>query len=530
MYKLLIVDDEPLVQIGVKSMLKWEEYNIEVIGTAANGKQAIELMNKNMPDIVITDVKMPLMDGLQLVKYCMENFDSYQAFIILTSYEEFELAKEAIKYNVIDYLVKLELTAESLEESIKKSLIKVKKNKGDNSENVNIINNIYEKFFFRLLYNLFKDEDDMKSEIKDLKLELEGKILNTCFCEIYEENEEEIEEDIIRNKYMCTLNMLQEISGKYLKCFVIPLDLKRFSLICFYNESNPSDINNSLNISMNKICSTINKYFNVQIKVGIGNLYDDIKYIPISFQEARECFNSSEINSENIQFYCNVSKLNHKDKVFNISIFKDDLIKAFEEYDAHLLKNIFSKIINFFYENNTGYLQALDCSCNLLYLSLNLLPEGEKYINEIFSSDLDGYRSIYNKKNIDQIIQWLNYFCERLCEILEERRKTYKNHIVSQVKKYINTHLEEKLFLNDIADIYQISPSYLSAIFKRYCNIGFSEYINNAKVNKAKELLKENYKVYEVSDKMGFESAFYFSKVFKKVTGCSPKEYIQKQG
>ncbi|MDF2884992.1 MAG: hypothetical protein K0R54_5563 [Clostridiaceae bacterium] len=143
---------------------------------------------------------------------------------------------------------------------------------------------------------------------------------------------------------------------------------------------------------------------------------------------------------------------------------------------------------------------------------------------------MDGYKSIYQKKNVEQIIGWITLLRDRLCEYMQERKKNYTNNTINHVKKFINEHLEEKLSLNEIASIYSISPSYLSALFKKYCNIGFSEYITQMKINRAKELLlKENYKVYEVSDMLGFESAFYFSKVFKKVTGYSPKEYTQKQ-
>lgn len=138
MYKLLIVDDEPLVQIGVKSMLNWGDYGIEVIGSASNGKQALDIIESNIPDIVITDIKMPIMDGLELTKNCIENLEKPPAFTILTSYEEFELAKRAIRYNVVDYLIKLELDANVLQESIEKALVKIKKNH-EEKENLPII-------------------------------------------------------------------------------------------------------------------------------------------------------------------------------------------------------------------------------------------------------------------------------------------------------------------------------------------------------------------------------------------------------
>ena len=122
MIKLLIADDEPLVQIGIRSMLKWEEFGIEICGVASNGQAALEMIRTHSPQIVITDIKMPIMNGLTLAKTCREEFGSIPLFIILTSYEEFPLIKEALSYQAIDYLIKLELDEQTLAGSIHKAM------------------------------------------------------------------------------------------------------------------------------------------------------------------------------------------------------------------------------------------------------------------------------------------------------------------------------------------------------------------------------------------------------------------------
>lgn len=533
MYKLLIVDDEPLVQIGVKSMLNWGDYEIEVIGSAANGKQALDIIETNSPDIVITDIKMPIMDGLELTKYCIDNLKKPPVFIILTSYEEFELAKQAIKYNVIDYLIKLELDAKLLGECIKKAIVQVKNKK----EETHLVSNgeeliayaLEEKFFVKLLYDLFESEEQLNMQLKDLKLDFHGDKFLACFCEIYGLNEKMLQDEQILNQYVCTLNMVKEIAVKYLKCFILSLDYKHFAIICCFEKSKTDNINELVSASLEKVCLMISKYFNVHIKIGVGNAYDKLQAVNVSFEEARRCLNSG-ISEENMKFYSEFKKSNYLKDTVDIALFKEDLMKAFEEYNTESLYMILSQIMKIFNEQPDKYLQALDCACNILYLCLNLLPDGEKCINGIFSTEIDGYKSIYQKKNVEQITRWFSWLRDKLCEYLEERKKNYKNNTINHVKKYINGHLEDKLSLNEIASLHSISPSYLSALFKKYCDVGFSEYITQMKINKAKELLlKENYKVYEVSDMLGFESAFYFSKVFKKVTGYSPKEYTQKQ-
>lgn len=159
MIKLLIVDDEPLVQIGIKSMLRWDELGIEVCGTAMNGKAALEMIRQYRPDIVITDIKMPVMNGLELVKICRDEFGPIPLFIILTSFEEFSLIKEAMSYQAVDYLIKLELDPGSLKSSIEKASERLEELKAKESFRQNqgrpTLLSYHDKFFMRLLHNLF---------------------------------------------------------------------------------------------------------------------------------------------------------------------------------------------------------------------------------------------------------------------------------------------------------------------------------------------------------------------------------------
>ena len=121
MINILIADDEPLVQAGIKSMIDWEAHDMNIVGTATNGAAAYEMIKEYAPEIVITDIKMPVMSGLELAGKCYKEGLTLPVFIILTSYEDFQYAKEALTYHAIDYLVKLELTPEVLAASIKRA-------------------------------------------------------------------------------------------------------------------------------------------------------------------------------------------------------------------------------------------------------------------------------------------------------------------------------------------------------------------------------------------------------------------------
>lgn len=212
--------------------------------------------------------------------------------------------------------------------------------------------------------------------------------------------------------------------------------------------------------------------------------------------------------------------------VFNFSLFRRDIRRAYDEYDEKALYDIFTSIIELFDTQQAHYVQALDAAVNILYLSLSLLKNGEQIVSEIFRDRNNGYRSLYELGSVPQILEWLGVFRDGLCANFAARNKDYKNHIVVQVKRYINEHVREKLTLNKVAEVFNISPNYLSGLFSKYNEVGFSDYINQSKVDEAKRMMRDGaLKIYEISDLLDFESAFYFSRVFKKVTGVSPRDY-----
>lgn len=195
MFKLLLADDEPLSLIGLQSMLKWGDYDISICGIAHNGKEALELIRIKSPDIVIIDIKMPLANGLEVLKNCREKDENLPLFIMLTSYEEFAYVKKAIKYQALDYLVKMELTSEILGNTISKAISILRTLKKDNSF-LNFscaagIESFYEKFFIRLYNNLFESREQFDIQRKELGLDFSFFAYTVCCCEICNFNIEE---------------------------------------------------------------------------------------------------------------------------------------------------------------------------------------------------------------------------------------------------------------------------------------------------------------------------------------------------
>ena len=530
MIKLLIVDDEPLVQIGIKSMLNWEEYGIEICGTAMNGQAALDMIEEYAPEIVITDIKMPIMNGLELAGKCRDTYGSLPLFIFLTSYEEFPLIKQALSYQAVDYLIKLELDAECLKKTIGAALKRLDELRSSEAykkedDRRPLLQNYNDKFFMRLLHNLFDSREQFEIQVKDLRLDFSGSCFVAAHGEIHSQKDGDMTPAQQMNLYSSSLQMVREILIKYRTCHVMSLDKRHFAVIFCFDEQKEDNFV-LLREAWDNACLMVHNYFSVRITAGLGTAVEDPLKISESYQEARQAFSLADEETPVVPF----SRAT-EDSVrnsFNMAVFKGSLTKAFEEFDTDALYSTISQIMELFSSHPMRYVQALDGACNLLYLAISLLPDGDKTMDQIFAENKDGYRSIYKTNSVEQVNRWLEQVRDGLCQFLQSRRKTYKDHVVTNVQKYINGHIDERLSLNEVAAVFGLSPNYLSSLFKKNCGVGFSEYITQRKISRAKALLMEqDVKIYEVADQLGFESAFYFSKVFKKVEGVSPREYVQ---
>lgn len=529
MINLLIADDEPLVQVGIKSMLNWDLYNINIVGTAMNGAAAYDMILEYKPEIVITDIKMPVLSGLDLAKRIYEEGRVLPVFIILTSYEEFQYLKEAISYQVIDYLVKLELTPEVLLTSIKRAIEKVSRLSTMEIFTTSLESSIFllkEQFYTRLILNLFESENQFETQSQNLNLNFNYKAFAASYVKIHSEKINIMTPEQRLNLYTSSLQMTRELTAKYIPCYIISLDTKHFSIVFFLDDNSADEFKKKIHHTLEQVSSMLFNYYSVIMLVSIGSLVPCPLLIATSFQDAKQIF--TQVNSEKpILFVNDTIHSKQLKNVFNMSLFKENIRKAYAEFDEKALYDIFTSIITIFKNYSTHYVQALDAASNILYLSLSLLNNGEQVVTEIFKDKYNGYRSLYEMTNVVQILEWLTIFRDGLCESFTTHNKDYKNRIVINVKKYINEHIEEKLTLNKVADLFSISPNYLSVLFSKYNDVGFTDYINQSKISSAKKMLSEgDLKIYEISDLLGFESAFYFSRVFKKVTGVSPRDFM----
>ena len=500
MVQLLIVDDEPLVQIGIRSMLNWESMGIEIAGTATNGRQAYDMILEKHPEIVITDIKMPIMDGMQLIEKC-QSLEHPPLFILLTSYEEFALVKQAISYQVLDYLVKLELTEDVLKTAVQKALDILEKERKQAAipESGSDLSLLQDNFYIRLLLNLFETEEQFATQCDLLSVRFTDAGYTVAYLEMQ--------------------NTRQSASA--VASSDITLYRSSYQMIRSYHQL--------LTDALTQTGDMLHNYYSIKILASVGSLVENPRDLSASYSDARQIFPDVRQSDSAVIFADEDNPAREEHNVFNIAIFKDELQKAFNEYDPEALSAVFHDIIDLFSNDKRHYSQALSAASNVLHLTLSCLSNGEEQLNQIFSESANGYNCLYEAETVPQVLSWMTVLCDGLCRLFSEHNKDYKNRTISAVKKYINEHVDEKITLNQLSDVFNISPNYLSILFSKYNDMGFIDYVNHAKIECAKEMLDEGtLKIYEISDKLGYESAFYFSRVFKKVEGMSPRDYINR--
>jgi two-component system response regulator YesN len=522
--KLIIADDEPLVLVGLQSMLSWNELGIEIVAVARNGKQVEEAIAKEKPDLVITDIKMPIKSGLTVLKESSKTYGRIPLFILLTSYEEFSFVKEALTLQAVDYLVKLELTEQSLRTSVTKALGMLEELKAERGHTFPLLErsamqSFRDKFFVRLFNGLIDSRQSFETQKHELQISFDERWYAVCYVQIHSKQEEaEV------NLYYSTVGMLKETLGRYLTTYITSLDLHHLAITFCLTDEQVQHYRTIIRQVLEKTLQVIYNYFSVQLVCCVGHTVQDPYHLNESFLSARQLM-ACRSDERTILV---AERRNNEGSSFNLDPFKARLTSAFEELDAARLAKVLEDIAMELEQQNIHSLQAVETASNILYMAITLLPDGQNLVQSAFPDEGGGYRQIYSFATTAQCSAYLRQLAAGLTEQLQSRRQDYRAKVVANIQQYIKEHVTRKLNLGEVALMFGFSQNYLSSLFSRYSGCSFVEYTTNAKIAAAKEMMANgDYKVYEIADKLGFESSFYFSKVFKKVEGVSPRQYLQ---
>ena len=522
-HRVIIADDEPLVLIGLEDLIDWGSEGFEIISKARNGKELSEQIAKSQPDLVITDIKMPIKSGIEVMEDERKKGSPLPLFILLTSFEEFELIKKAMSLEAVDYIIKLELEKEQLISALRKAKAKIEEIKGK-SESQNEVDErqmLQERYLMRCLFSL----DAHEAEAEDVGINLDYPYFVVSYITLPEILREEDKNKSVSLFYSAT-RLLKETVNRYTTCYVIQLDLGHIAAIFPFTEKTRSGYRSYIFSAFKTSKESLGDYFSLNATFAVGPIVNHFTLLSDSFYKARLLAARKEESNEEISFFDHSQ--NQEMRMKGIDLDGKMLSKAFSEMNADLLSEAFERLISSIREAGVTKVHAIDASGSVLYMAMNSINDFQEILEQIFpsSENIFSYRVIYQARNIDDVIAWLERLKNGLEKVFREQKLDYRLKTVQSVQAYIKNNITGNLDLGSVASIFGYSKNYLSSLFTKYAKVSFIDYVNNAKIERAKMMLSDpNAMVYEVATALGFDSPFYFSKVFKKITGTSPTAY-----
>lgn len=526
MLRTLLVDDEPLVLVGLKSLVDWQKLGFEVIGTASNGQLAYNIIESVKPDVIITDIKMPVMDGLELMERCISQLSYKPVFVFLTSYDEFVLARMALRLGAWDYVLKLELTQERITNILESIAARYAKS---HSKKLNQTYQDSTKLYRDMIGGYYVHEWEIEDEAVQQDIALLGKPYVIGVLNLMDDQTSTGPSGSLPKTMQYVKDMFFEVMAKVYDIRLIPLNRTSMVLILHQKHEDEGENMEEVSAIIGDTLTTICKYFRVELVCGLGEFHSMYTEMDEAYHEALEALEYVEHGSR-VGYKSKQKDLPHNKRSFNIKFLQRDLTKAIEHRDLGDVRKILDELIDLLTHHHASAVQGVDLCSRLIFLLLGLLDQGEQLLEQIFDKDPDGYRSIYASQQLVDVTAWLMKLRDGFQIILPLEGDEQDHYVVKKVVRYIRHHYDEKFTLNELAHRYGLTPNYLSAVFKKQMGIGFNEYVANTRVNVAKQLLLESdKKINEVAGCLGFDNAYYFSKVFKRVTGQSPRNYMIEQ-
>lgn len=536
MIKVFLVEDEAIVRRGIRNNIPWEKEGFEFAGEASDGELAYPMIKKIKPDIVITDIKMPFMDGLELASIIKKELPDTK-IIILSGYNEFDYAKKAISIGVTDYQLK-PVSSEKLLETIKRvgDLVReeqeqkklLEEYKKENRENME---QSKAKLFYAMVENTLSTAEILEWG-NWLGMDMTASYYTVILLKIMSSSEE--------NTYQESLVECEEKVEQFLQKQECIYYFKRwgegwFLLVRSEDEEEFSQLIRGLREFMRGVIPEKEKD-NLHYFGGIGNTVQRLRDVRQSFISANRVFTArffTELNQviteENLRKDQEAEKENEDLKDINISNMDrkllEDFLKVGDVDEAGLFLDTYFEKIGIKNHSSLIFRQ---------YLMVDMFFCVSKFLEKLGGSSQEIVNKFGDVEEIKARVHSSSQMCQYMKELFTEAIKLRDSlsqdkysRLLEEAKQYVKqNYANNEISLNMVASHVGISPSYFSTIFRQETGHSFTEYLTEMRMEKARELLRcTNKKTAEISFDVGYKDSHYFSYIFKKTQGVTPKEY-----
>jgi len=520
-YRACIIDDEPSIRSGMKHILPWEEYGIELIGEAADGAAGYALLAAERPDLAICDIRMPAMDGLELIRRA--HADGLETrFVILSGYDDFQYVKEALQYNVENYLLK-PMNIEEMEQTIHQITRKLESDASRSRERTQERELIRNNVLNRLLTNHI-DGPELKQKLAFLQTgaNVFDSKLQAAVIDVVAGSTE------ARDRIDAALRAAEEAACRAFppdRAVVFPDYAGRIVIVC--GVANEAEHNERMREDLLSLYERLPNLEDARWVVTAGSVARSYKQLHVSYGHA--------LRAQQYRIYSGDTViLLHEDIVAKQSAFRDyaavdhllleDALKhGRREELREYIEGSFDRLARGGAEPEAVYFFAMEVVISLLRI-LRLAGVSQ---DEIFGDEMQLLRYIRELEHIDKIRFWLNGKIQSTLRALDERNGANVSKVVKDLLQYIDRHAhEDDVSLKSYSQKIHYNAVYLGRIFRKETGEVFSDYVNKVRIEKSKTLLRgSSMKINDISAAVGFTNRNYYFNIFKKLVGMTPSEY-----
>ncbi len=535
MFKVLIIDDEPTIRKGLINIINWKKFQCEICGEASDGVEGIEKIETYLPDIIFADINMPEINGLDMIKTVKQTVPQSK-FIILSGYREFAYMQEAIKIGAFDYILKPS-SIEDICEVVKRAVIELKYQKDDQLEAKKLrkcfeesIPILKEKLLYDIIFQININEEEINESFELYGIEINE--FSMIMIEI--DGDSKKREPYQRQLYQFgIINTVEEMFADEYKVEKIVLNNRQIAFIISAFGSKEL-LEEDVYKKVHSIQQLVESCFDFTVSIAISTKGKNVEQL---HEKMLECKNGLAyrfyMGNSSIILYRDLSGFykGQDNPVFDgIDKLLCNTIKTGNEEDVkNILHQISEKVLqtNLDPEYIKNFYWNLIYEINMIRISIKSLEVQDKEISHDISSL---YKLIDNATQVKELQDLLNEVAMSVVYRINRYNKKNINQILQNAIQYICENYTMSITLNELAEHTYVSTYYLSRMFKKELGKNFVEYLNEVRIEKAKELLKDNkYKTYEVAELVGIQDPHYFSKIFKKYVNMTPTEYKEAQ-
>ncbi|OPA73710.1 DNA-binding response regulator [Paenibacillus selenitireducens] len=526
MYKLMLVDDEEDVREGLLQEIDWEALGFVVVETAENGQEAIECIERSEPDIVVTDIHMPFMNGLQLAEW-VRSHDPSIKIMILTGYDEFEYAQKAIKLQIDEYVLKPFSAAD-----LKAALIKVKQQMDQEAAEKNNLITLKEHYIKSLpvLHRVFLSSliarkcslDEIRDKCERYELDISGSTYMVSAIQMDNNHQEE-------NRYLlqfAVFNIAEEIVMKH-RYGQVFMHHDHVVVLSISTTEDDGIISQETMDVLEEILQNVHRFLKITVTIGAGTVVRGLTELSSSYQEAVQALHYRLIHGNHRVIWIQDVEVKRENPLVFDDLKEQALIRCMKvgtmEEAQQMMDELFVIV-----ESAPVSLQDFQIYWIEIWTAMmKVAKDMDVNYEQLFGSSTHPMMEIYQCNNALEAKNRMSHLCMKLMNCIAVERQTGYKKLVDEAKSYMKLHYaEQDISIHTVCKQLHISTGYFSHIFKKEAKTTFVNYLVDLRMEAAKELLRStDLKAFEIGEKVGYSDPNYFSFSFRKRYGLSPKEY-----